>query len=1479
MLSLVVALVLQAPRITKLPSVARSNELVFTGAPVPQANQVLTYHYDGSLNLWDVALGQEVASYKISIPNVGRLRFSADGSLLAVSAYDQSSKASTLYVFDWRTGALKWKSGAGHEPSPWFHAIAWSNAGHRLAVAESNMAEPSLTGKRETVRNVAIYDGDSGTLVKWMQGPELGANALSWQNDDSTLLAGGSAYGDDGITLLQFSVATGQPIWTGRGPRNSSVAALRYRKDFGGWLALTILRGERVDSLRLVVPGDSGKELWRSPPRKYDGSSQAILSAGPWTLVQTEDDRYWALKLPKPAAPESARQLETSMGGLLGELDATRLVTNYLGIGIFDTSTGSTTTLQARAATPTISPSANGAPNATTPRVVISDAPLYHPSALAIDRPRRRLAAVLDQKIVLWDLRSRKRLASWNLGYQRPTALEFAADGKGLRFFSQDGMGLLDVESEAQVGDLAPNAAGYPVALAPKSVLAAVISSSESLRIFDRESGRLVREWKSGIWAPDVLAISPAGDRVAVGAGHGQPMILSQQEKGPRPARTVLVYDSAGKLVRTIRTSGQYIACAAFSPDGKTLAVGSYNYKMPEFKPGVNTGTFEEPVSKAGIEFFLLGSNSEGPQLTFTDVSAGWQGFGALIPQIAWDQTGEFWFVDGRGSIVRSVVESRSLKIVDRFDPTDALATRMVASGESPQALQLLPPSAWNPSDWPGLVCETFKRFAVLDGQFAFAPGGFARWPAATLGSVQKPVLPFSAEGWSVDGSKIALSATISPDALRIYRTTDSALIKQIDLAEMGSVFVNQIALLANGRYVGIVTDRKYADQGSKDVVCLVFDAETGARLIERTLKQSPQIPDPQYAKWQFDSQSAEFALTYRQLKNDSKAPTGTSDTVVRVERWTAKSAERVENPAQDVPTEGARYGLKRRNTDAFSSTTDIVDLASGTRVGTLEPGPKDLAGGISPGVFDKTWRYWVEFRSRPDSGSVSDTVAIWEMPSGKFVGTLSGHHANVTGFAYEPATKRFFTSDDSGLVDVWDSQSRKLLLSLLFPKQNSGWVAITPDGYYAADRSALDAVSFRLGNRAVPFDEFDAVLNRPDKVLEALGYGGSELALAYREAAARRAQRYGAVEGKAIGVNRIGFDGDPPASTAERSIALRALVPTKAPAKLLLWVNNVPIYPSGWTPPLGWKGELPELELGSGTNKIDLASLDEAGGLSVRDTVYVTCTAPSQGVTRVLCIGTSQYKDSSRNLDSPAKDAVDLGRTFKRYKSDGDPEPVVLTNDLCTREGILAQLKIVESASVDDTVIVFLAGHGMLDKEKNYFYGCTDVDFANPAGRGLAFADLEASLSRCKSRKKLVLMDTCCSGLVDPNSVPSNGAKIALKPRAGNAGSDLKETNAFALMTEGFADLKRASGTTIIAAASGVGFALETDKNGYFTQSILEAIAKPSLTGASNLAGITVGGLRRYVLARVPELTGGLQRPVVREENLAQNFKLWAGR
>jgi len=224
-------------------------------------------------------------------------------------------------------------------------------------------------------------------------------------------------------------------------------------------------------------------------------------------------------------------------------------------------------------------------------------------------------------------------------------------------------------------------------------------------------------------------------------------------------------------------------------------------------------------------------------------------------------------------------------------------------------------------------------------------------------------------------------------------------------------------------------------------------------------------------------------------------------------------------------------------------------------------------------------------------------------------------------------------------------------------------------------------------------------------------------------------------------------------------------------------------------------------------------------------------------------------------------------------------------------RESILALKEKLLNSKVDDQVILFVSGHGLLDDNYDFYFATHDIDFDNPANRGISYDELEWLLDSIPARKKLFMMDACHSGEVDKEELiafndlkEKEGLKSGIKSytyRAKvleedkNKGIGLQ--NSFELMQELFTNLNRGSGAVVISAAAGDSYALESDEwnNGVFTYSVLDGL-KNYQADLNNNGEVTVSELRNYVSEKVLEETGGRQKPTVRQENVEFDFRVW---
>jgi uncharacterized caspase-like protein len=271
-----------------------------------------------------------------------------------------------------------------------------------------------------------------------------------------------------------------------------------------------------------------------------------------------------------------------------------------------------------------------------------------------------------------------------------------------------------------------------------------------------------------------------------------------------------------------------------------------------------------------------------------------------------------------------------------------------------------------------------------------------------------------------------------------------------------------------------------------------------------------------------------------------------------------------------------------------------------------------------------------------------------------------------------------------------------------------------------------------------------------------------------------------------------------------------------------------------------------------------------------------------------LVAISVSEYTNANMNLKYAAKDGNDVIGLFKdKMKEDGTFSSVIthpLFNRDATRDNILKLKAELQKTNVDDIVLIFVSGHGLLDKNLDYFLATHNVDFANPSQNGLKYDDLESLLDGINARKKVLMMDACHSGEIDKEEVeattiktPKEGLKFRNFGTQGIKNKNVGLSNSFELSKQLFTDLRKGSGTTVLSAAGGVEVALEGDKwqNGVFTYCLLTGL-KEKKADLNEDNHIMLSELQAYLFKEVSNVTEGKQQPTSRIENLIIDWKIW---
>lgn len=231
-----------------------------------------------------------------------------------------------------------------------------------------------------------------------------------------------------------------------------------------------------------------------------------------------------------------------------------------------------------------------------------------------------------------------------------------------------------------------------------------------------------------------------------------------------------------------------------------------------------------------------------------------------------------------------------------------------------------------------------------------------------------------------------------------------------------------------------------------------------------------------------------------------------------------------------------------------------------------------------------------------------------------------------------------------------------------------------------------------------------------------------------------------------------------------------------------------------------------------------------------------------------------------------------------------------VLLNEQATKEEILKAMdKFLMQAKAEDEVIVFFAGHGMLDTALNFHFCSYDIDFNNPVAKGVSYEAILNKLGKLPMTRKLLLLDACHSGnIFSPVFVPKTTEENEMAVKRGASSESLEGTvnhDISEIYDALFGAITDQYGVTVIAASSGVNLAYEskTVSNGAFTSAYIESV----LSNFRDYFGLSIDleALKPVYLSnevlysirkKVLKDTNGQQIPSVRSLNSRSDIRLF---
>jgi hypothetical protein len=485
--------------------------------------------------------------------------------------------------------------------------------------------------------------------------------------------------------------------------------------------------------------------------------------------------------------------------------------------------------------------------------------------------------------------------------------------------------------------------------------------------------------------------------------------------------------------------------------------------------------------------------------------------------------------------------------------------------------------------------------------------------------------------------------------------------------------------------------------------------------------------------------------------------------------------------------------------------------------------------------------------------------------------------------FFIESSNMLIVTSVLNSLCTFVDLKNKKVMGQLA----NAGgddYFMVSRDLYYLGSKEFVKNIRFKYKSEMFSFDQFDAYLNQPHKVLRAFNCGDSLLIQAYETAYKKRMKVLGLKPDAKLNfsvlpsIQKVSMREE---KDGKVSFSLSGNKGQNNLSKIEVINNGSIIFSENIRSEQVARYEnTMTFETSSGINRFEFILKDAAGYESPRITRFYNNTNIVKPDLYLVVIASEKFKNSNYDLSYAVKDASDVAATMANSKSFKSIHIKKMINQNFSSDSVKALKDYFGKAGINDLVMIFYAGHGYLDTDFSYYFPTYYTDFSDPKINSVAYKSFEGLFGDMKPSRKLMFIDACFSGEVDVEDIKSDKKKKS-KRDSTRAGSSVlfSQSTALEMSKAIFSDLRHNSGATVISSAGGTEAAYEDEKwnNGLFTYCMLDGL-KNLKADLDHDKKVTLNELQKYVSEEVNKLSEGKQKPTYRVENSVLDYELWQG-
>jgi uncharacterized caspase-like protein len=421
-----------------------------------------------------------------------------------------------------------------------------------------------------------------------------------------------------------------------------------------------------------------------------------------------------------------------------------------------------------------------------------------------------------------------------------------------------------------------------------------------------------------------------------------------------------------------------------------------------------------------------------------------------------------------------------------------------------------------------------------------------------------------------------------------------------------------------------------------------------------------------------------------------------------------------------------------------LNNTVWLWDVANGKQIRSFEHPSTLDPGGVTAVAFSPDGRQVLTAQKK---------AVLWNSVTGRRLQVLRGHIATVVSAEFSPDGRRVLTTSTDGTVRLWGAFTGEELVRLISLKDGQDWLVVTPEGLFDGSAGGRQMVSFRVGGglNVVPVDRFFQDFYYPG-LLASIWKGERPMP----EVALGRSLP------PTVKIVSPAEDG----TASARRATIETEVTDQGGGIKGPWIkhNGARVLVQGTSKRTAEsvRRTFP-ISLVEGKNRIEIHAASADGSWESEPAVVTLQYAEPLEKPEIylLAVGINDYRQAEMRLQYPTADARAMAALFQQrgpelYES---VHVQVLKNESATRSGFLRAIRAIgQLAHEQDTVVVFLAGHGTVVGSRVYFL---PQDFERKSDsieedvrlQGLATDDIGTALAAVPALKRILLLDTCQSG------------------------------------------------------------------------------------------------------------------------------------